>query len=144
MTAPRARDDRGSESVELAILGPGLVIVILFVFALGRVGLVSDRMSGVASIAARDASLTRSPDAARAAANSSARSALAAADLHCASVSVTVDTSDFANAPGTPSFIHVWVTCRVDLSDVVFHGLPGSQTLHDDALSPLDPARDTS
>jgi hypothetical protein len=101
-------------------------------------------MSGVASNAARDASLARTATQAQAIANASAISSLQEANLHCqGSPTVVVDTSGFSAAPGTPALIHVDVTCEVLLSDVGLPGLPGSRTLHDQANSPLDPYRST-
>lgn len=140
----RARDDRGSESVELAILLP-VVITVLAVLVVGaRIWLASDRISGVAGIAARDASLARSPAAAEQAATSAATDALGEAGLHCVNVHVDVDTTGFSAPPGTAASITVNVWCTVDLSDVAVRGLPGTKTLHDKASSPLDPARDVS
>lgn len=151
MSTPTARRDpdaggrdRGSESVELAILLPiGLLILAMLVVG-ARIALAGERISGVAGIAARDASIARSPDAAQQAATSSATAALAADDLHCTNIQVTVDTSGFTAPPGTPAAVTVNVWCTVDLSDIGVDGLPGAKTLHDTATSPLDPARDIS
>lgn len=149
-TAPRRRclhgrgrlDDRGSESVELAILLPiGLLLIAMLVIG-ARIALAGDRISGVAGIAARDASLARSAAAARQIATASAMQALSAQSLHCIDIRVDVDTAGFAAAPGTPASITVAVSCTVDLSDIGMTGLPGARTLRDTATSPLDPARD--
>jgi Flp pilus assembly protein TadG len=140
----RWRDDRGSESVELAILLPvGLLVLAMLVIG-ARIALAGDRISGVAGIAARDASLARSATAAQQMATASATDALADRNLHCADVQVTVDTSGFSSAPGAPAAVTVAVACTVDLSDIGVAGLPGSRTLRDTAASPLDPARDLS
>jgi hypothetical protein len=140
----RRRDDRGSESVELAILLPvGLLVLAMLVIG-ARIALAGDRISGVAGIAARDASLARSAVAAEQLASAGATTALAGRDLHCADVQVSVDTSGFAAAPGVPASVTVVVSCTVDLSDIGVAGLPGSRTLRDTATSPLDPARDLS
>jgi Flp pilus assembly protein TadG len=140
----RCRDDRGSESVELAILLPvGLLVLAMLVIG-ARIALAGDRISGVAGIAARDASLARSASAAQQMAATSATDALADRNLHCADVQVTVDTSGFSSAPGAPAAVTVAVACTVDLSDIGVAGLPGSRTLRDTATSPLDPARDLS
>lgn len=138
------RDDRGSESVELAILLPIGVLILAMLVIGARIALAGDRISGVAGIAARDASLARSADAATQIATSSATTALTSANLHCINVQVTADTSGFAAPPGTPASITVKVWCTVDLSDIGVTGLPGSRTLTDTATSPLDPGRDTS
>jgi Flp pilus assembly protein TadG len=145
-TSPRrpARGDRGSESVELAILLPVGIVVLALIVIGARIALASDRISGVAGIAARDASIARSASSAQRIATSSATAALASDNLHCTNIRVTVDTSGFDAPPGTSAAITVDVWCTVDLSDISVQGMPGSRTLHDVATSPLDPARDLS
>jgi hypothetical protein len=138
------RDDRGSESVELAILLPIGILILAMLVVGARIALAGDRISGVAGIAARDASLARSAADAQSIATSSATDALSSDDLHCTDIRVTVDASGFAAAPGTAAAITVNVWCTVNLSDIGVSGLPGSKTLHDEATSPLDPARDLS
>ena len=140
----RWRDDRGSESVELAILLPVGILVLAMLVIGARIALAGDRVSGVAGIAARDASLARSATAAQQTATASATDALADRNLHCADVQVSVDTSGFNSAPGAPASVTVAVACTVDLSDIGVAGMPGSRTLRDTATSPLDPARDLS
>jgi Flp pilus assembly protein TadG len=140
----RWRDDRGSDSVELAILLPVGILVLAMLVIGARIALAGDRLSGVAGIAARDASLARSAAAAQQAATASATEALADRNLHCADVQVSVDTSGFDSAPSVPASVTVAVACTVDLSDIGVTGLPGSRTLRDTAASPLDPARDLS
>ena len=135
-------DDRGSESVELAILLPVGILVLAMLVIGARIALAGDRISGVAGIAARDASLARSAATAQQIATASATSALASENLHCVDIEVTVDASGFTRAPGEPAAVTVAVACTVDLSDIGVAGLPGSRTLHDTATSPLDPARD--
>ena len=143
---PRRRaldDERGSESVELAILLPIGILILAMLVVGARIALAGDRISGVAGIAARDASIARSPADAQSVATSSATAALADDNLHCTAIRVTVDTSGFSAPPGTGSItVNVW--CTVDLSDIGVSGLPGSKTLHDVATSPVDPARDLS
>ena len=136
------RDDRGSESVELVYLLPiGLLVVALIVVG-ARIALAGDRISGVAGIAARDASIARSASAAQSIATTSAANALASDNVHCTAINVVVDTSGFSAPPGSNASITVNVSCTVDLSDIGVPGMPGSKTLHDVATSPLDPARD--
>lgn len=140
----RTRDDRGSESVELAILLPVAILVLAMLVVGARIALAGDRISGVAGMAAREASLARSSAAAQQLATASATEALSSRDLHCADVQVTVDTAGFRSAPGAAASVTVAVSCTVDLSDVGAPGFPGSRTLRDTATSPLDPARDLS
>src|SRR3954470_8688568 len=111
-------DDRGSESVELAILLPVAVLVVAMLVIGARIALAGSGISGVAGIAAREASLARSSAAAQQAATATANAALASRDLPCADVHVAVDTSGFLSAPGVASSVTVDVTCVVELSDV--------------------------
>ena len=138
------RDDRGSEAVELAILLPVALLAIGLLVVGARIALAGGRMSGVAGIAARDASLARSATAAQQIASSSAADALSEQGLHCTDVRVAVDTSGFSAPAGSGATVSVDVWCTVDLSDIGISGLPGSRTLHDRAVSPLDPARATT
>jgi hypothetical protein len=131
-----------SESVELAILLPVGILVLALIVVGARIALATDRISGVAGIAARDASIARSASTARSIAQASATDALASDDLHCTTIRVHVDTSGFNALPGTNASIHVDVWCTVTLSDIGVDGMPGTKTLHDSATSPLDPARD--
>jgi hypothetical protein len=140
----RLRDDRGSESVELAILLPIGILVLALLVVGARIALAGDRISGVAGIAARDASIARTSASAQTVATNSATQALASDNVHCTNIQVTVDTSGFNAPPGTNASITVNVWCTVDLSDIAVKGMPGSKTLHDVATSPLDPARDLS
>src|SRR5215213_5346873 len=84
------RDDRGSETVELAILLPVGLLVLAMLVVGARIALVGDRISGVAGIAARDASLARSAAAAQQIATHTATTALTRQGLHCTDVPVSV------------------------------------------------------
>ena len=125
--AARARGDRGSESVELAILLPvGILVLAMLVDRCpDRAGRRPHqrcrrhrrprRLAGPLSRRARSSIAT-----------ASATAALAERNLHCADVRVTVDTSGFTPRPGRTAAITVAVTCTVDLSDIGVPGLPGS------------------
>src|SRR5450631_1373028 len=129
----------GSSSFELAILAPVLLALLALVVMGGRFAMAASAITGVAGAAARDASLARTPAAARAAALSSALATMASANLHCQRApSVQVDTSGFAAAPGTPAAVTVDVTCVVVVNALNVPGLPTTRTLHERAVSPLD------
>jgi Flp pilus assembly protein TadG len=141
---PCLAGERGSTSLELAIIAPVLLALLALIVMGGRYAMASTAISGVAGAAARDASLARSPAMARAAAQSSAQATLAAQDLHCQGTPVVaVDTSGFAAPPGTPASITVDVTCVVVLNGLNVPGLPSTRTLHERAVSPLDSYRST-
>ena len=136
---------RGSASLELAILAPVLLALLALVVMGGRFALASTAITGVAGAAARDASLARSPAAARTAAQSTALATLDAQNLHCQGAPIVrVDTSSFAAAPGTPASVSVDVTCVVVVNGLHVPGLPTTRTVHDRGVSPVDPYRSTT
>ena len=135
----RLAGEGGTASLELAILAPVLLALLALVVMGGRFAMAASAITGVAGAAARDASLARTPAAARAAALSSALATMASANLQCQGApSVQVDTSGFAAAPGTPAAVTVDVTCVVVVNALNVPGLPTTRTLHERAVSPLD------
>jgi Flp pilus assembly protein TadG len=139
--SPRA-GDRGSASLELAIIAPVLLVLIALIVMGGRFAIASTAITGVAGAAAREASLARNPAAARAAAASSALATLADQRLHCQGApTVRVDTSGFAAPPGSPATVSVDLTCVVVVNGLGVPGLPTTRTIHERAVSPLDPYR---
>ena len=139
---PRLAGEGGSTSLELAVIAPVLLALLALIVMGGRFAMASAAIAGVAGAAARDASLARSPAAARAAAESGAQATLADQDLHCQGAPVVgVDTSGFGARPGTPASITVDLTCVVVLNGMNVPGLPSTRTLHERAVSPLDSYR---
>ena len=137
MTRRAWRDERGSVSLELAIIAPGLLLGALVLA--GRVETSSAIVEQAARAAARDASLARTTDAARTTALTSARRELAGST--CVNTDVTVDTTSFAAAVGTNAAITVTVSCTVSIADLAIPGLPGTHTMTGTATSPIDTYR---
>jgi Flp pilus assembly protein TadG len=119
------RDERGIAAVELVLLVPAFLVLMYFVVGLGRLGLARGDVDATARDAARAGSLARTPDEATAAAQAAAETALADHDLTCASIAVTVDTSQFA--PG--GWVRAEVRCTVALGDLFGVWAPGSRTM---------------
>ena len=110
----------------------------------GRVAIANNSVTAIAGNAARAASLARDARSATAAGGASARSDLTAQALHCdGGGQVNVDATGFyAARQGTPGqAVEVTVTCVVSFADLAIPGLPGSRTLSDRAVSPIDPNR---
>lgn len=134
---PRFRhDERGSVSLELAILAPALLLLLGALVFAGRAATSSATVEQAAREAARDASLARDADAARSTALASAQRELAGSD--CASTDVAVDTTGFATPLGTNASITVTVRCTISLADLAIPGLPGTHTITAAATSPID------
>ncbi|MBN9375417.1 MAG: pilus assembly protein [Cellulomonas sp.] len=128
--------ERGSVSLELAILAPALLLLLGALVLVGRVETSSAAVEQAARAAARDASIARTPDAARATAMEAAQRELAGSS--CASPDITVDMAGFDAPVGMDAAIRVQVTCTVSLADLAVPGLPGTHTITGEATSPLD------
>lgn len=136
-----ARGDAGSITLEVAILAPALLLLLgLLIFA-GRVGVARSAVEHSAAVAARDASMARTADAARVAASDAMLRELGSQDIDCSSASLAVDTTGFAVPLGQPAVVHVTVTCVVSIADLAIAGLPGERVLTASFVSPLDAHR---
>lgn len=137
----RSGRERGSATVEMSLVAPALLALFALTVLAGRIVLAGGTIEQVAAAGARAASLARSPAEAATAAQGGVRRALDEQHLQCQSITVAVDTSGFAVPLGQPASVRVDVFCRVRLADLTLPGLPGSRTLTDHAVSPLDPYR---
>ena len=132
---------RGSTTVELVLIAPALLALLALTVLAGRIVLAGGTVEQVAAAGARAASLARNPAAAASAANTAVRQTLGEQRLQCATMTVTVDTSGFVVPLGRPATVAVEVSCKVQLADLIVAGMPGTRTLSDRAVSPLDPYR---
>ena len=130
----RARGEVGSASLELALVTPVLLLMLLFVVALGRLGEARADVDAAAAQAARAASIARTPAGARTAATDTASAALDARSLPCSGLDVVVDTSAFR--PGGQ--VVVDLTCTVPLGQLGGIGLPGAKRLQSTAIAVVD------
>ena len=127
--------DRGSSVVGLAVLTPVMAMLLFFVVAAGRVGVVQSKMTTAASGAARVASQFRSTSAAQAAAVSTAEATLGQENVGCQG-GPRVYFREVDLSPG--GLVRVQITCAVRLSDLTVPGLPGDITVSADFASPVD------
>jgi hypothetical protein len=141
---PPAKPDRqaGSAVLELVVLAPVLLVLLSLLIAAGRTSIARGSVQAAARAAARQASIARTPAAARTAALLSVTAELAAQHLHCRPAPVvTPHLQGFSVPPGQPASVSVTVSCDVPLADLVLPGAPGSSTLTATFSSPLDPFR---
>jgi Flp pilus assembly protein TadG len=127
-------EESGSVATELVLLTPLLLLMLLFVVALGRTVSARMEVDGAAAQAARAASIARDPATATAMAEQAATTALGSDHVTCANLTVTTDTADFA--PGGQ--VAVTVTCTVDLADLVGLRLPASQSISSTSTAVID------
>lgn len=120
-------------SVELVLLTVPLVIIMLFVVALGRLSSARNQVDEAARDAARQASLYyRSGSEATRQGTVMADQDLSGID--CADRDIAVDTS--ALRPG--GTVTVTVSCHVPLGDLVLLRVPGSRTVTATSTSVVD------
>lgn len=134
--------ERGSVSVELALLAPALLLLLSFAVVAGRTQIAEGAVAEAARAAAREASLARDPATATMLASAQAQRALTAQDLRCQSTTVDVDTGGFQAPPGQPGDVTVSITCVIGMADLLAPGLPGSVTVDATFTSPVDAYRE--
>ena len=130
----------GSVATELVLLTPLLILMLLFVVALGRTVSARMEVDGAAAQAARAASTARDPATATAMAEQATTTALGSDHVTCRDLTVTTDTADFT--PGGQ--VAVTVTCTVDLANLVGLRLPASQSLSSTSTAVIDLYRATT
>lgn len=134
------RGQRGSMTVELVIVTPGLILLLLLVGAAGRVVEAQGHLDGAARDAARAASLAQSAPQAGQAAVQAAQADLGATSW-CAAGSVQAQVAGFpaAGQPVQPgATVAVTVTCDVNMSPFSLLGFHPTTVFSGQAVAPLD------
>jgi Flp pilus assembly protein TadG len=134
--------DRGSVSVELALLAPALLLLLAFAILAGRTQIAEGAVAEAARAAAREASLARDATTAATRADAQAERTLAAQNLRCQRTSVDVNTAGFQAPPGQPGDVTVTIACVVGMADLLTPGLPGAVTVEASFTSPVDAYRE--
>lgn len=141
MNTRRIRGQRGSVSIEMAVVAPAILSLFAGAVIGGRVNLARQALEASAYDAARTASLARTAGEANAQALAAATSTLDAQGLSCTSLNVTVSTAGFGVPVGQPATVTATVSCTASFSDVALPGTPGTVPLSASFTSPLDTYR---
>ena len=131
------RSERGSVSVEVAVIAPAFVFLMLLVVFAGKVSEADGNVERAAAEGARAASLRQHPGNAATDARSTVEANLATAGVSCSSLEAIVDTSDFE--PG--GTVTVTVECTASMADVTLLGVPGTRTFTATATEVIDTYR---
>ncbi|TNM66880.1 pilus assembly protein [Streptomyces sp. NP160] len=142
VTRRRTAGDRGSLTLELVVIAPGLLLLVSLLVVGGRMAVAHNAVQSAAGDAARSASLARTGPAAQELAEQTARVALAQEGLQCSASEVHADTSGFSVPVGQPAQVTVSVACTVRLSDIAIPGLNGDRLVTAEVTSPLDRYRE--
>jgi hypothetical protein len=117
---------------------PGVLVLLTLVIAAGRLSAATGALEQAAAAGAREASLSRSVDAATTAAAGSVRRNLAAQGLQCDGLQIDVDAAPLRQRAGHVGDVAVTVGCAVPLADLAVPGLPGSRRIEATGISPVD------
>lgn len=136
------RSERGSMSVELAILAPAFIMIVGLLVLAGRVSLAHQNMEEAASQAARAASISRTSQEASNAAQAAAQTYLLNTSMHCQSVDVANSTQGADKAAGVAATVTSTVSCVIQTSDLYLPGLSGTRVVTAQASSVVDTYRE--
>lgn len=137
MKSARWRSERGSISVEVAVIAPAFVFLMLLVVYAGKVSEADGNVERAAAEGARAASLRQSPAAAIDDARAVVEANLAAAGVPCSQLDTSVDTSMFE--PG--GTVTVTVRCDASMADVTLLGVPGTRSFTATSTEVIDTYR---
>ena len=129
---------RGSASVEFAMLVPVLVLLVGLVVGGARTWLARGMVEQAAGAAVRGMSQSRSPAEADRTAKDLALAQAAAGGLRCGTLVVDTDASALGRPPGVPAKVWATVRCDVPLEDVLVPGWPGVIRVEATAETVLD------
>lgn len=130
----RAQPDRGSSTLELALLTPLLLSLVMLVVLCGRLVSAQLDIDAAAHAAARAASLDRTVTQATLDARRDATATLADRHTTCRQPSITVATGGLQ--PG--GTVTVTLACSVPLVDLALLAVPGSRRVTATGTSPID------
>ena len=131
------RSERGSMSVEVAVIAPAFIFLMLLVVFAGKVSEADGNVERAAAEGARAASLRQDPGSAIADAEAAVAANLASAGVPCTDLTTNVDTSNFE--PG--GTVTVTVTCQASMADVTLLGVPGTRTFTATSVEVIDTYR---
>ena len=130
----RAQPDRGSSTLELALLTPLLIALVLLVVLCGRLVSAQLDIDAAAHDAARAASLDRTVTQATLDARRDAIATLADRHTTCRQLSIAIATGGLQ--PG--GTVTVTLACNVPLADLALLAVPGSRRVTATGTSPID------
>lgn len=134
----RFASERGAASVEAVIVIPAVLLLVGLALIGGRYWYASTAVDEAAWVAARSASLERTPDAGQRTAHHIATTNLSSAGTECVDLQVRINASGLTAPVGQPATVTVDVQCRVPLADLLVPGAPGSIVVSGHATSVVD------
>jgi Flp pilus assembly protein TadG len=135
--------ERGSVSVEMAMLAPVFALLLFASIWFGRIAVATNAIDVAAHDAARAASISRTASSAATNAEAAANQALDQQGLDCVGgPNVQPDTSGFGQTDVDLEFVTVTIVCDVSFNDIAFPGVPRTWTVESTFISPIDVFRE--
>ncbi|MDH6125335.1 TadE/TadG family type IV pilus assembly protein [Kitasatospora sp. GP82] len=140
----RKSPDAGSVAVEAAIIIPVVVIFVMIAVVAGRIQTTGGVVDAAARSGARAASLARTPEGARQAADDAAQEVFRDQRVPCSDTSIApVEYGTISTPTGQLDTVSVTVSCKVALDYLSVGGVPGSRTMTGRFTSVIDRYRGT-
>jgi Flp pilus assembly protein TadG len=139
------RRERGSVSVEMAVMAPAFAMLLFSSIWYGRIAVAANAIDAAAHDAARAASISRTQSEADAAARNAALETLQQQPQrpNCADgLDVDPDTDAFNQDGVDLAFVSVTITCDVSFTDIAFPGVPQTWRVTSTFISPIDVFRE--
>lgn len=133
--AAKGASERGSSVVGLAVLTPVMALILFFVIAAGRMGVIESKLTTAARSAARAASQYRSVATAQAAAVTITETSLGPLAADCQG-GPRVRFLEMDLQPG--GRVRIQVSCAMRFSDLTMLSIPGSRMVTADSASVVD------
>ncbi|WP_433265804.1 TadE/TadG family type IV pilus assembly protein [Micromonospora vinacea] len=144
--------ERGSVSIEVAVLAPAFIALMVLAGVVGRSAVAAEALDAAAHDAARAASISRDSDTARKEALEAAQKQLDWHGLACANDLEPEFTGSspgnksnfddaFSSSVGTDATVTVTISCVVSFKDITLDILPGMESerlITGEFTSPLD------
>ncbi|MGK4584321.1 TadE/TadG family type IV pilus assembly protein [Kitasatospora sp. HPMI-4] len=130
--------------MEAALVVPALVLFVMIAVVAGRIQTTGGVVDAAARSGARAASLARSPDGARQAAQDAAREVFRDQRVPCGDAETApVEYGTIDTPTGPLTTVSVTVSCKVALDYLSVGGMPGSRTMTSRFTSVIDRYRGT-
>ncbi|WP_419918551.1 TadE/TadG family type IV pilus assembly protein [Candidatus Poriferisocius sp.] len=127
--------NQGSSIIGLTVLTPIMILLLFFVIAAGRIGVVESKLTSTARNAARIATQYQTTLAAKNAAITYIESALNKLEIVCHNrPKIYIQKMDLS--PGGK--VKIQISCTIKLSDLTLLTIPGYQTINANSTSIVD------
>jgi Flp pilus assembly protein TadG len=140
VSSRRHHTERGSVAIEAAMLVPVFIVLVTIVIMAGRIRTIDGVVVEASRDAARAGSTASTYDSAISRGVTAGEDTLRSGGIHCP-VPVVVPSLDARLGVDT---VQATIRCKVSLSDLLWHGVPGSIPINSSFTAVVDTYRSTN